>query len=72
MGALPKRKLSKGRTARRRSHLALKPVHLVPCKQCRAMHRPHHVCPACGTYDGRQVIEVKTKSRARGGAEAAS
>jgi large subunit ribosomal protein L32 len=64
MAALPKRKLSKGRSARRRSHMALQPVQLVPCQQCHALHRPHHVCPACGTYRGRKVIEVKSKTRA--------
>jgi large subunit ribosomal protein L32 len=63
MGALPKRKLSKGRTARRRSHMALQPVHLVPCPQCHALRRPHHVCPNCGTYRGNQVLEVEAGSR---------
>lgn len=62
MGALPKRKLSKGRTARRRSHMALRPVQLVPCTQCHALHLPHHVCPRCGTYRGRQVIAVEARS----------
>jgi ribosomal protein L32 len=22
---------------------------------------PHHVCPTCGFYAGRQVVEVKTR-----------
>jgi ribosomal protein L32 len=22
---------------------------------------PHHVCPTCGYYSGRQVVEVKAK-----------
>jgi len=22
---------------------------------------PHHVCPTCGTYKGRQVLDVKAK-----------
>jgi large subunit ribosomal protein L32 len=63
MGALPKRKLSKGRTARRRSHHALSPVHLVPCPQCHALRRPHHICPNCGTYRGKQYIDVEAKKR---------
>lgn len=63
MGALPKRKLSKGRTARRRSHMALQAVQLVPCPQCHALRRPHHVCPNCGTYRGRKVIEVEAAGR---------
>jgi len=63
MGALPKRKLSKGRTARRRSHMALKPMTLVPCQQCHELHRPHHICPNCGTYRGVKFIEVKAASK---------
>ncbi|MDI7276191.1 MAG: 50S ribosomal protein L32 [Anaerolineae bacterium] len=62
MGAVPKRKLSRGRTARRRSHMALQPMNLVPCPQCHEMHRPHHICPGCGMYRGRQVIPVKAKA----------
>ena len=65
MGALPKRKLSKGRTARRRSHLALKPVQLVPCPQCHQPRRPHHICPNCGFYHGRTVIAVKSASKGK-------
>lgn len=65
MGALPKRKLSKARTARRRSHMALEPMHLVPCPQCHEPRRPHHVCPSCGMYRGRQVITIKPKSARR-------
>ncbi|MGI8404898.1 MAG: 50S ribosomal protein L32, partial [Thermomicrobiales bacterium] len=26
--------------------------------------RPHHVCPTCGTYRGRQVIEIEERQRA--------
>ncbi|MBC7250922.1 MAG: 50S ribosomal protein L32 [Anaerolineae bacterium] len=61
MGALPKRKVSKGRRNRRRSHDALKPMNLVACPQCHEMKLPHQVCPSCGTYRGVQVIEVKEK-----------
>ncbi|MGB5932568.1 MAG: 50S ribosomal protein L32 [Anaerolineae bacterium] len=56
MGALPKRKISKGRRDRRRSHWRLKPLHLVPCPQCHELRLPHHACPSCGTYGGLEVI----------------
>lgn len=59
MGALPKRKTQQGRRNRRRSHLALKPMQLVLCPQCKETMRPHHVCLNCGTYNGREVIEVE-------------
>ena len=55
---LPKVKLSKGRKGRRRSHLALGLVQLQPCAQCRKPRRPHHICPNCGYYAGREVIKT--------------
>ncbi len=41
----------------RRSHDALKAVNLVECPNCGEIKRPHHVCDACGYYDGREVTE---------------
>jgi ribosomal protein L37E len=35
------------------------------CKNCGAMHRPHHMCLACGFYNGRIVIDMKAKAEAR-------
>lgn len=63
MGPLPKRKLSKGRGARRRSHLALKPNQMVSCPQCHSPKLPHHACPVCGTYNGREVIKIEGKKK---------
>jgi large subunit ribosomal protein L32 len=60
---LPKRKLSKGRRGRRRANDALTALHLVACPQCGAMRRPHEVCPACGTYRGETVIEMKAEEK---------
>ncbi len=59
MGALPKRKKSKSRAMQRLSHRALKPPALVECPQCHTMIRPHHACPTCGKYNGRDVIVIK-------------
>ena len=61
MGAVPKRKISKGRRNRRRSHDALRPPVLVTCPQCHEAKLPHQVCPSCGSYRGVEVIEVKSK-----------
>lgn len=63
MPPLPKRKISKGARNRRRSHLALTPVHLVDCPQCHAKRRPHQVCPACGYYKGKEIIEIETSKK---------
>jgi len=59
MGALPKRKISKGRRNRRRAHHALKPVQLVDCPSCGEKMRPHRVCPNCGKYQGRSIFEME-------------
>ena len=59
MGALPKRKISKGRRGNRHSHWKLKTRQMVTCPQCGELVRPHHVCLACGTYRGVQVIEIE-------------
>ncbi len=61
MPPLPKRKISKGRRDRRRSHLAMKPTHLVACPNCHKPRLPHHVCPHCGHYEGEEIFTVEQK-----------
>ena len=55
----PKRRHSKTRTAKRRTHDALKPVPVGTCPQCHEAKAPHQVCRHCGYYNGRQVREVE-------------
>ncbi|HFC09942.1 MAG TPA: 50S ribosomal protein L32 [Chloroflexi bacterium] len=59
MPPLPKRRVSSARRDKRRSHHALKALHLVACPNCGEKHLPHTVCPHCGYYNGREVIEVE-------------
>ncbi|MEX2649194.1 MAG: 50S ribosomal protein L32 [Alphaproteobacteria bacterium] len=54
--AVPKKKISKSRRDMRRSHHALARPNLAECPNCGEIKRPHHVCRACGHYDGREVI----------------
>jgi large subunit ribosomal protein L32 len=54
--AVPKKKTSKSRRNMRRSHHALQAVGYVECSNCGEIKRPHHVCAACGHYDGREVV----------------
>ncbi|MDQ3169954.1 MAG: 50S ribosomal protein L32 [Acidobacteriota bacterium] len=51
----PKRRHSKTRTAKRRTHDALTAKTSGECPQCRERKLPHQVCPHCGFYRGRQV-----------------
>ncbi|HEV8338307.1 MAG TPA: 50S ribosomal protein L32 [bacterium] len=59
---IQKRRHSRARTARRRSQWKAAPVTLVGCPQCHQPMRPHRVCPTCGYYAGRRVIEREETS----------
>jgi large subunit ribosomal protein L32 len=56
MGALPKRKISKGRKGRRRAHHAQSTPRLVSCPECNKLKEPHSVCPNCGQYKDKEVV----------------
>jgi large subunit ribosomal protein L32 len=60
MTPLPKRKYAKAAQGKRRAHLSLKATTTIDCPQCHSPKLPHHVCKTCGTYDGREVLEIKT------------
>jgi large subunit ribosomal protein L32 len=40
----------------RRAHDALTAVASTECPNCGELKLPHHVCGACGHYDGREVV----------------
>jgi large subunit ribosomal protein L32 len=61
VGALPKKRVSNRRQGNRRQHHRIKIPQLRACPQCHQLRLSHHVCPNCGTYRGRQVLDVKTK-----------
>jgi large subunit ribosomal protein L32 len=56
--AVPKRKVTRSRRNMRRSHDALGPGAYSECPNCGELKRPHHICGACGYYDGREVAEA--------------
>jgi len=52
---------TKGHRNERRQHLKLKPVNAASCPKCKSLILPHAVCSNCGTYRGRQMIDVLAK-----------
>ncbi|MBK8375226.1 50S ribosomal protein L32 [Sphingorhabdus sp.] len=54
--AVPKRKTSPSKRGMRRSHDSLTVEAFQECSNCGELKRPHHVCPACGFYNGREVV----------------
>jgi large subunit ribosomal protein L32 len=55
--ALPKRRTSKSRRDMRRTHWKLAAPSVTKCPECGDPKMPHRVCPNCGKYKGRTVIE---------------
>lgn len=57
--ANPKRRVSRARRGNKRAHQKLPRLQLVRCSNCGVMIRPHHICPSCGFYRGRQMLPGK-------------
>ncbi len=55
--AVPKRRQSNARTGSRRAQDFKKPKQLTYCPQCSTALPTHTVCPNCGFYMGRVVVE---------------
>lgn len=62
---VPKHKLAKYKKYLKRQHQKLEPRELVRCQNCGEMILSHQVCPFCGYYKGRKVIEEKKKEEKR-------
>ena len=56
--AVPKKKTTPSRRNKRRAHDALTVASAAECPNCGELKRPHHVCAACGHYDGREVTAL--------------
>ena len=57
--AVPKRRTSKSKTSSRKAVNMRKSVTgLSECPQCHEPKLPHRVCPNCGYYDGKDVVNV--------------
>lgn len=58
--AVPKKRTSKQRKRKRRTHYKAEAVATQTCPKCGDPKRPHRVCPSCGFYRGEAVLDVET------------
>lgn len=57
--AVPKRKTGRAKTNSRRSSHKLEASAISVCPQCNQPKLPHHVCPECGYYRDREVVDTE-------------
>ena len=55
---LPSRHHTRSRVNKRRSHMALNSRIFIKCPHCGRKILPHRVCPYCGYYKNKEVIDV--------------
>jgi large subunit ribosomal protein L32 len=56
--AVPKKRTSSARRNKRRANHKAGEARLNRCPRCHSPRLPHRVCPTCGTYKGREVIDM--------------
>lgn len=56
--AVPRKKVTRAKRNMRRAHDALAANAFHECANCGELKRPHHVCGACGYYNGREVVSM--------------
>ena len=56
---VPRRRKSRARRDRARTHKKLHPREVVKCS-CGADRMPHRICPECGVYNGRNYKTIVT------------
>lgn len=61
--ALPKKKTSRSRRDKRRAHSKLNDINLICCPQCKKFIPSHRACPYCGTYKGRDILNLEAKAK---------
>ena len=59
----PKRQHAKARGRTRRTHWKARVASLSPCSQCQKLIIPHRVCPFCGYYKSKIVVEIQSKEK---------
>lgn len=58
--AVPKKKTSRSRRDKRRTHWKLAKPDVTKCPHCEAPRLPHRVCRECGYYGEREVMVVES------------
>lgn len=58
---VPKKRTSKARRDKRRSHDFLKAANAIVCPECGESVLRHRACAGCGTYRGRKLLNIDSE-----------
>jgi len=56
--AVQQNRVTRSKRNMRRAHHALRATMVSECPNCGELRRPHHVCDACGYYQGREIVAM--------------
>ncbi len=59
--ANPTHRHTRARRDKRRANCKLTAPDIITCPDCQEPRLSHRVCPSCGTYNGKKIIEVVEK-----------
>lgn len=57
----PTHRHTRSRRDKRRANWKGETPNVVLCPECNEQKLPHRVCPACGTYNKKKVLEIVEK-----------
>ncbi|MDA8388618.1 MAG: 50S ribosomal protein L32 [Nitrospiraceae bacterium] len=60
--ANPRHRHTRSRRDKRKANWKGEVPHLVACTECSEPRLPHRVCPSCGTYNKRKVLDIVEKA----------
>ena len=60
--AEPKKRTNNSKQGMRRMHDKVTRNQVTFCEKCHEPKQSHTVCKNCGTYNGKQVLEIKKES----------
>ncbi|MFP4459665.1 MAG: 50S ribosomal protein L32 [Candidatus Zixiibacteriota bacterium] len=60
--AVPKRRHSRTRGKKRRTHYKKPLKQVMECPNCGSPKLPHRICMECGFYNGREVLTITSKA----------
>jgi large subunit ribosomal protein L32 len=61
--AVPKRKTTKSKRDKRRTHDNLKLINIIDCPRCHSKKIAHRVCENCGYYNNNEIIKLEEKGK---------